>query len=95
MEVIIAGTAREAVEITERTKPDLILMDIMMQGEQDGIDAAVLIRKTHQIPIIFLTGNPLFRTDARLKPLKPYWFFVKPVPDYYLFEAIHDALRLE
>ncbi len=50
-------TGKDAIEKAEDIKPDLILMDIMLAGEMDGIEAAERIRSLLDVPIIFLTAN--------------------------------------
>lgn len=52
----LAATGEQAIRDVERERPDLILMDITLSGEMDGIEAARQIRLRHDIPIIFLTG---------------------------------------
>ena len=48
---------KTAIEIAKRIKPDLILMDISLEGEMDGIDAMTEIRKFSDVPVIYITGN--------------------------------------
>lgn len=52
----IASTGEEALKLTEIILPDLILMDIMLKGEMNGVEAAEQIRKRFDIPIIYLTA---------------------------------------
>jgi len=54
----IVGSGEEAVALVERESPDLVLMDIQLQGEMNGIEAARLIRKKCGTAIIFLTAFP-------------------------------------
>ena len=54
--VCIVSTGEEAIQKANELKPDLILMDIMLGGEMDGIQAAAMIREQLPIPIIFLTA---------------------------------------
>lgn len=51
------STGEEAVEAALSYSPDLILMDIRLQGEMDGIEAMSKIRKKKKIPVIYITGN--------------------------------------
>ena len=53
----IASSGEEAVTFTDKHRPDLIIMDIQLEGDLDGIDTAGLINEKYNIPIIFLTGN--------------------------------------
>ena len=52
----VVTTAKEAIEKAHSAKPDLVLMDIKLKGEMDGIEAAKIIRKNLRLPIIFLTS---------------------------------------
>ena len=52
----IVDTGEEAIEKAEEDKPDLILMDIRIKGEMDGIDTAEVIRNKFEIPVIFSTA---------------------------------------
>ncbi len=58
--------------------PDLVLMDIRIQGTRDGIETAAEIRRTHAIPIIFLTANADTGTLQRAKLTEPVGFLTKP-----------------
>ena len=53
----IATSGEKAVEIVGNEKPDLVLMDIMLRGAMDGIDAAAHIRSQLDVPVIYLTAN--------------------------------------
>jgi len=52
----VVGTGEEAVEAVAREKPGVLLMDVSLGGEMDGIDAARLIRGRFDIPVVFFTG---------------------------------------
>jgi CheY-like chemotaxis protein len=52
-----AAHTRDAIALTARHRPDVVLMDIRLAGGSDGIDAAHGIRRLHNVPIIFITGN--------------------------------------
>ena len=92
-EVRVAASGPEALQQVSENPPDLILMDMMLRGDQDGIETATEIRKKHQIPVIYMTGNSHLKSDSRLEATKPYWFLVKPVPDHTLFNMIQKALE--
>ncbi len=72
-------TGEEAIKSVERENPDLILMDIRLAGDIDGIEAVQLIRKFSDIPIIFMTGFTDHDLEMRAKRLKPLGYFLKPV----------------
>lgn len=71
-------SGEEALEIIDQNIPDIILMDIQLEGDLDGIDTAHLISKKHLIPIIFLTSNTDDRTFNRAKLTQPHGFLSKP-----------------
>ncbi|OQX94473.1 hypothetical protein B6I21_09415 [candidate division KSB1 bacterium 4572_119] len=87
-----ASTGQEAIEISNKYNPDLILMDIILDGNIDGIEAASQISTRQQIPIIYITGNSDFVIDERLLATQPVEVLIKPVHDLQLFEIIKQAL---
>jgi len=91
--VAMASTSPEALNQAQEFEPDLILMDMMLRGEKDGIATAQEIRKAQDVPLIFMTGNSHMRADKRLQSVEPYWFLIKPVPDFKLLETIRSALE--
>ncbi len=87
------STGEEAVELATSFKPDVILMDIMLNGVINGIEAAQLILEFKKIPIIYITGNDHLRKDEQLLATKPVAILGKPLSDWELFEAISKALK--
>lgn len=88
-----AISGEEAVEKASRLKPDLILMDILLAGKIDGIEAAVQIRKKHDIPIIYITS---YSDEAKLEKAKitePYAYIIKPIKEKELYSNIEAALN--
>ncbi len=81
-----------AVERARELRPDLVLMDICLRGEMDGVDAAGLIRQQLRIPVIFLTAYAEQATLTRAKGVEPYGFIIKPFEDRELHTAIEIAL---
>ncbi len=73
------ATGEEAVVVAEQASPDVILMDIRLAGEIDGIEAAQQIQACSSIPIIFMTGYPDKAVEERAKQLNPLGYFVKPL----------------
>ncbi len=71
-------SGEEALDLIERDSPDLILMDIQLEGDLDGIDTAHLISKKKPIPIIYLTSNTDPGTFNRAKLTQPHSFLSKP-----------------
>jgi CheY-like chemotaxis protein len=83
----------QAVAHVEDLMPDLVLMDIGLAGNMDGIEAARQIRKTHDIPIIFMTGYHGDNLLERMKTVSCSTYLIKPfVPDEVL-QAVEQALH--
>ena len=85
-------TGEEAVEKALETLPDLVLMDICLQGEMDGVTAAERIRSEADIPVIYLTAYADSDTLGRAKVTEPFGYIVKPFQDVTLKSAIEMAL---
>jgi PAS domain S-box-containing protein len=88
----IAYNGKEGVGKAEQTRPDLVLMDIMMPGELDGVAAAEQIRSRFDIPIIFLTAYADEKTLDRAKITAPYGYIVKPFQERELHITVDMAL---
>jgi len=88
----ILNTGEAAVTTALRKKPDLILMDIRLQGELDGIGAVELIQKQMDIPVIYLTAYADEPTLERAKKTKPYGYIPKPFQEIELKTTIEMAL---
>ncbi|MBU1115617.1 MAG: response regulator [Bacteroidetes bacterium] len=76
--VAIAVSGLEAIEFAKKHKPDLILMDINLKGEMDGIKAAQIINKEFDKPIIFITMFSDEKTTKREIDAGPYGYILKP-----------------
>lgn len=85
----------DAVEQVATLRPDLILMDIRLQGELDGIDAAQQIRSRFDIPLIFLTAYSDNLTLARAEKAQPRAYLTKPFEESELKHAIDLALEVQ
>ncbi len=88
----ISMTGEEAVEMALVEKPDLILMDIILKGEIDGIMAAYNIRKKLDVPVIFVTAHASADTVKRASVTEPYAYIIKPFTDKELRSNIETAL---
>ncbi|THB68512.1 MAG: GGDEF domain-containing response regulator [Spirochaetaceae bacterium] len=88
----LCNDGTQAIATTNEKLPDLVLMDIMLSGETDGITAAVEIFSTHQIPIVFLTAYADQRTLERAKEAQPFGYVLKPFKERELFSTIDIAL---
>lgn len=92
LDPVIKG--KDAVEVAIHERPDLILMDIRLAGELDGIQAAEKIYEKEKIPIVFFTGYDTQYFKDRAKKLNPVDILEKPLNIYKLKEII-DELKKE
>lgn len=88
----ISSTAEQAIELAKEHSPDLILMDIMLKGPLSGIDAAMEIRSTMDIPVIFLTAYADSSTLNKAKESEPFGYIIKPFKEIDLHTAIEMAI---
>lgn len=88
----VASTGEDAITKAEGILPDLVLMDIMLKGEIDGIHAAGEIRRRFNIPVIYLTAYSDEETLQRAKMTEPYGYILKPFEEDDLRTAIEIAL---
>lgn len=86
------ATGEEAIELAEKTRPDVILMDIVLKGEVDGIEAAEEIRRRFKIPIIYITAYSDKKTLERAKVTEPFGYIIKPFEDKELHSVIEITL---
>jgi CheY-like chemotaxis protein len=91
-DTISVSTGQEAIDIIRSKKPDLILMDITLKGEMDGIEAAKQIRYSSDIPVIYLTAYADDEKLARAKETHPYGYILKPFEDKELKTVIEIGL---
>jgi two-component system sensor histidine kinase UhpB len=86
------ASGEEAIQKAESEKPDLVLMDIFLEGELNGIEAAGRIRTRFNIPVIFITAN----TDKKLQEealiTEPSGFIFKPFITQKVLKVIEQAL---
>ena len=88
----VTPSGEKAVKIAEETTPDLVLMDIVLKGEIDGIEAAQRIKNAHDIPIVYLTAYSDEKTLKRAKVTEPFGYIIKPFEDRELHSAVEMAL---
>lgn len=86
-----ADTGAEAVAIAEATRPDVALMDIMLHGKPEGIEAACVLRDELNIPVIYLTAHSDAATLHKAKLTDPAGYIVKPFEDTQLRVALELA----
>lgn len=88
----IVNSGEESLKKTEMLKPDLVLMDIVLEGKMDGIEAASEIQSKLNIPVVYLTAYSNQRTLRRAKVTEPCGFIIKPFEAQDLFTNIEMAL---
>ena len=91
--VATAASGEDAIEQCEATPPDLVLMDIRLNGEIDGIETAGHIRSHADIPVIYLTAYADDDTLQRAKISEPFGYLIKPIEDKELKTAIEISLQ--
>lgn len=84
--VVAASVAsgEAALEAFRRQNPDLILMDVRLDGEMDGIETARAIRKDSDVPVVFVTAYVDDHTRRRAAETSPFAFMAKPLDEYEL-----------
>lgn len=90
MDIVVSGKA--AIEFVKHHKPDLILMDIMLEGEMNGIEAALEINENNRIPIIYLTAFSDVKTLRKASESNPYGYILKPFEERELLSIIDRTL---
>lgn len=87
-----ASTGEMAIKIAEETYPDIVLMDIMLGENMDGVETAEKIRGLFDIPVIYLTAYADEKTLSRAKITKPFGYILKPFEEMELHAAIEIAI---
>ncbi len=87
-----ASNYAAALEMIENEQPHLLLLDINLGGQKDGIDVAEYVRANYNLPIIFLTANSDITTLQRAKLVKPNAYLLKPFTKDDLFASIEIAI---
>jgi diguanylate cyclase (GGDEF)-like protein/PAS domain S-box-containing protein len=88
----IVSSGKDAIESAEKHQPDLILMDIILRADMDGVEAAERIREHFNIPVIYLTAHTDENTLERAKLTEPQGYTLKPVEQKELLTVIEMAL---
>ncbi|MUG94065.1 response regulator [Scytonema sp. UIC 10036] len=89
----IVAVGEKVVETVSKTQPDLVLMDIMLQGKIDGVEAAQQVREKFHIPVVFVTAYADQKTLERTKVTEPFGYLVKPFEAKELHTTIEIALN--
>lgn len=89
----VADTGQDAIEMAGRLHPDLVLMDIKLKGDLDGISAGNRIQKDFDVPVVYLTAFSDQDTVARARDTAPFGYLIKPVRESALYTTIEMALE--
>jgi len=88
----IATSGEKVIEYLKKERPDLILMDISLAGELDGIETAEIISRKYDLPIVYLTALTNSETLKRARLTEPFGYLLKPFDERNLHSTIEMAL---
>lgn len=91
--IAIAGSGEEAIEQAAKLQPDIVLMDIQLEGEMDGVQAAEQIYNGLNIPVVYLTAHSDYLTLERARSTGPFGYILKPFEEQDLLVTIETALH--
>ncbi len=89
----VASSGEDAISKAESTFPDVVLMDIMLKGDMDGVEAANEIREKLDIPVVYLTAYSDNKILERAKKTEPFGYIIKPFDERDLYSSIEVALH--
>lgn len=87
-----ASTGEKAFELAASERPDIILMDIMLKGDINGIETAERVKRELNIPVIYLTAYADESTLSKAKVTEPFGYIIKPFKEVDLHTSIEMAL---
>lgn len=88
----VVSSGKEAITKIEESRPDLVLMDIVLKGAMNGIEAASQIQSCFNIPVVYLTAFTDEKTIERAKLTEPFGYIAKPFDDKELHTAVEMAI---
>jgi len=89
----IVSNGEDALAMTKKHKPELILMDIMIKGDMTGIDVAKKVKEKFNIPVVFLTAYADEKTINSAKDAVPYGYIIKPFKEKEIETTIEMAIN--
>ena len=92
-QINVAVNGKQALDLAEKTVPDLILMDICLNDEVDGISIAAQLRSVYTVPIVFITAYADKGIIRRAKSVEPDGYIVKPYSEDSIYANIEIALH--
>ena len=87
-----ARSGEEAMQLVGSGPFDLVLMDIRLKGEMDGITTAEALKASHELPIVYVTAHADQETIQRAKVTEPYGYVIKPIDDESLRSTVEIAI---
>ena len=87
----VAETGEKSITLANELNPSLVIMDISLKGEMDGIEAARAIMDNHQIPVIFMSSHTDKATFDRAMSTGPANYIIKPIKDAEVLAAVQTA----
>ncbi len=88
----IAASSGDALDAIASASPALVLMDIMIEGQLDGVETAKLVLQQYDLPIVYLTASADSETVERAKATSPFGYLIKPIEENALRVTIEMAL---
>src|SRR5262245_40832128 len=96
LEVVgVATRVKDALCLAEDTRPDVAILDIRLAGQRDGIEGALILRRTVGLPVIIVTGQSDAATIARAAEAQPVALLAKPVRAGQLVAAVETAISAQ
>lgn len=89
----VASSGEDAISKAESTFPDIVLMDIMLKGDMDGVEATREIKARFDIPVVYLTAYSDNNILERAKITEPFGYIIKPFDEKDLYSSIEVALH--
>ncbi|MBV8810289.1 MAG: response regulator [Acidobacteriaceae bacterium] len=90
--VAVVASGEEAVKLATTGRPDIVLMDVQLEGAMDGVEAATLIRRCMGIPVVYLTGNSDEQTMERARATDAFAYLHKPFQEGDVHSTLQMAL---
>ena len=88
----VAASGAEAIEQAQRMSPDLVLMDICIEGDIDGIETAARLNRLRPTPVIYISADSEESTLQRARATRPYGYLLKPFSEREMHATIQMAL---
>ena len=89
----VASSLEEALQFADETQPRLVLMDIRLYGERDGVDAALELFRKHALRCLFTSAHTDYAVRKRAEPAQPVGWLPKPYTMSALVYAVREALK--